>query len=146
MGYRVQVFAWSSIAQLVCKWAFSLLVIWCLRLPSFESCIQQRRTTFLLSIRKSLACARASKLTTKISINTMNICITKKPYSTLYQTNRLTHLGHICQKVVQHTGGKWLIHGTKCHKDSYVTMRPLCTDILDLELDCLQHICWLWIW
>ena len=28
----------------------------------FESCIQQRKTTCLLSIRKSLACARASKL------------------------------------------------------------------------------------
>ena len=30
----------------------------------FESCIQQRKTTCLLSIKKSLACARASKLTT----------------------------------------------------------------------------------
>ena len=30
----------------------------------FESCIQQRKTTCLLSIRKSLACARAAKLTT----------------------------------------------------------------------------------
>ena len=30
----------------------------------FESCIQQRKTTCLLSIRISLACARASKLTT----------------------------------------------------------------------------------
>ena len=28
---RVQVFAWSSIVQSVCRWAFSLLVIWCLR-------------------------------------------------------------------------------------------------------------------
>ena len=27
MGYRVQVFAWSSIAQLVCRWAFGLLEI-----------------------------------------------------------------------------------------------------------------------
>ena len=32
----------------------------------FESCIQQRKTTCLLSIRKSLACARASKLATKM--------------------------------------------------------------------------------
>ena len=32
--------------------------------PWFESCIQLRKTTCLLSIRKSLACARASKLTT----------------------------------------------------------------------------------
>ena len=35
-GCRVQVFlAWSSIAQSVCQWAFSLLAIWCLR-PSAE--------------------------------------------------------------------------------------------------------------
>ena len=32
----------------------------------FESCIQQRKTTCLLSIRISLACARASKLTSNI--------------------------------------------------------------------------------
>ena len=31
---------WSSIAQSVCEWTFSLLVIWCLRFPRFESCIQ----------------------------------------------------------------------------------------------------------
>ena len=37
---------------------------WCLRLPSFESCIQQRKATCLLSFRKLLACARALKLTT----------------------------------------------------------------------------------
>ena len=30
----------------------------------FESCLQQRKTTRLLSIRISIACARASKLTT----------------------------------------------------------------------------------
>ena len=30
----------------------------------FESCLQQRKTTCILSIRISLACARASKLTT----------------------------------------------------------------------------------
>ena len=62
-GCRVQVFlAWSSIAQSVCQQAFSLLVgIWDL---GFESCIQQRKTTCLLSIRISLACAGASKLTT----------------------------------------------------------------------------------
>ena len=64
-GYRVQVLAWSSIAQTVSEWAFSLLAIWflTLRLPSFESCIQQRKPTCLLSIRKMLASARASKLT-----------------------------------------------------------------------------------
>ena len=37
--------------------------------PEFESCIQQRKTTCLLSIRKSLACARASKLTTIDKVN-----------------------------------------------------------------------------
>ena len=62
--------AWSSIAQLICERAFSMLAIKCLRHPSFESCIQQRKTTCLLSIRKSLACARASKLTTNIYIAT----------------------------------------------------------------------------
>ena len=30
-GCRVQVLAWSSMAQSVCQWAFSLLAIWCLR-------------------------------------------------------------------------------------------------------------------
>ena len=54
-------FALSSIAQSVRGWAFSLLANWCLRLPSFESCIQHGKTAFLLSIRKSVAYARASK-------------------------------------------------------------------------------------
>ena len=66
--------AWSSLAQSVCQRAFSLLDI---RLQSpygFESCIQQRKTTCLLSIRKSLACARASKLITTNTnkVNTMD--------------------------------------------------------------------------
>ena len=34
--------------------------------PGFESCSQQRKTICLLSIRKSLGCTRASKLTTYI--------------------------------------------------------------------------------
>ena len=64
-GCRVQVFiAWSSIAQSVCQQAFSLLANRCLRPSGFESCLQQRKTTCLLSIRITLACARASKLTT----------------------------------------------------------------------------------
>ena len=63
-GCRVQVLAWSSIAQSVCQQASSVLKIGFLRPSGFESCIQQRKTTCLLSIRKSLACARASKLTT----------------------------------------------------------------------------------
>ena len=47
-GCRVQVFAWSSIAQSVCEWAFSLLAIRCLETSMFESCFQQRKTTCLL--------------------------------------------------------------------------------------------------
>ena len=52
-------------AQLLCQQAFSLLEIRFQR-PWFESCFQQRKTTCLLSIRKSLAFARASKLTTNM--------------------------------------------------------------------------------
>ena len=63
-GCRVQVLAWFSITQSVCQQAFSLLANRSLRASGFESCFQQRKTTCLLSIRKSLACARASKLTT----------------------------------------------------------------------------------
>ena len=63
--YWVKVFASSSIAQSVCQRAFRLLEI------RFESCIQQRNTTCLLSIRKSLACAKASELTP----TTMYVCM-----------------------------------------------------------------------
>ena len=59
---------WSLVAQSVCESAFRLLAIWCLRIPRFESCIQQRKTTCFLSIRKLLACGKAPKLTTNISI------------------------------------------------------------------------------
>ena len=54
--------AWSSTAQLVCQRAFSLLAIWFW--AGFKSCIQQRKTTCLLLIRKSPACTRALKLMT----------------------------------------------------------------------------------
>ena len=40
----------------------------CACMYGFESCSQQRKTTCLLSIRISLACARASKLTTNMYI------------------------------------------------------------------------------
>ena len=43
-----------------CFYFLYMYVILC----KFESCLQQRKTTCLLSIRISLACARASKLTT----------------------------------------------------------------------------------
>ena len=62
-GCRVQVLAWSSIAQSVCQRAFSLLEIRFQR-PWFKSSIQERKTTCLLSVWKSIACTRASKLTT----------------------------------------------------------------------------------
>ena len=62
-GCRVQILAWSSIAQSVCQRVFSLLEIRSQTLSGFESCIPQRKTTCLLSIRKVLSCARASKLT-----------------------------------------------------------------------------------
>ena len=67
-GYRVQDLAWSSIAQSICQRAFSLLRfgVWG---PGFESCIQQRN----LSI--SLACARASELTTAKMYVSMYICM-----------------------------------------------------------------------
>ena len=74
-GCRVQVFAWSSIAQSVCQQAFSLLKIGFQRPSGFESCIQQRKTTCLLSIRKSLACARAPKLTTTNMYVCMYVCM-----------------------------------------------------------------------
>ena len=62
-GCWVQVLAWSSIAQSVFQRAFSLLEIRFQR-PRFKSCIRKRKRTCLLSIWKSLACARASKLIT----------------------------------------------------------------------------------
>ena len=68
-GFWVQVFVWSSITQSACEWAFSLLAK--LILPSLESCIPQRKTTCLCSIRKSLAHARTSKLTTTNTFTAM---------------------------------------------------------------------------
>ena len=53
-GYRIRMLASSSIAQLVFEWAFRPLAIWCLSLRNLESCLQQRKTTFLLSMTKSL--------------------------------------------------------------------------------------------
>ena len=72
-GRAVEVLAWSSIAQSVCEWAFSLLADRCLETSRFESCIQQRKTTCLLSIRISLACARASKLTTTVCLSIIRV-------------------------------------------------------------------------
>ena len=51
-GCRVQVFAWSSIAQSVCQWAFSLLAIWCLgpRVPILHSTEEHNLSPFDLNI------------------------------------------------------------------------------------------------
>ena len=73
--------AWSSIAQSICQQAFNLLANRCLRPSGFESCLQQRKTTCLLSIRISLACARASKLTTNMD-NYCNLMIMNTVQST----------------------------------------------------------------
>ena len=79
IGCWLQVFASSLIAQLVCQWPISLLEIR-FQTPRFKSCIQQRKTTCLLSIRKSLACARALSLTTTnmshrlVFSNHVNLC------------------------------------------------------------------------
>ena len=75
-GCRVQVLAWSSIAQSVCEWAFSLLANRYFETCRFESFIQQRKTTCLLWIRISLVCARASKLTT----TNMHACMHTRTY------------------------------------------------------------------
>ena len=76
MGCRVQVsLAWSSIAQSVCQQASSLLKIGFQRPSEFESCIQQRKKTCLLSIRKSLSCARASKLIATNMYVCMYVCM-----------------------------------------------------------------------
>ena len=50
--------------------------IWCPRPPSFESCVHQRKTTCHPSIKKSLACDRASKLTTDMYIYVYINCVT----------------------------------------------------------------------
>ena len=52
---------------LFCQFVVHIFVkirTWKANIDRFESCFQQRKTACLLSIRKSLACARASKLTT----------------------------------------------------------------------------------
>ena len=84
-GCRVQVFLLDprqlsrfASGHSVC-WRFG---VWDL---GFESCIHQRKTTCLLSIRISLACARASKLTTTKFFT----CPVRGPYKTgpvMFQT------------------------------------------------------------
>ena len=52
--------------------------------PGFKSCIQQRNTTCLLSIWISLACARASKLTTTNMYVWMCVCMNICTYVCMY--------------------------------------------------------------
>ena len=58
---------------------------WCLRLPRFESCSQQRKANGRpLSIRKFLACARPSKLTTTIYTHGVLLYCVSCPRNTDY--------------------------------------------------------------
>ena len=61
------------------KWYFVCLRYKRTILGKIHTCIQQRKATCLLSIRKSLACARASKLTTN-----MHVCMYCKNWFVLY--------------------------------------------------------------
>ena len=98
-GYWVKVFDWSSKAQLVCGWAFSLLAIWCLRLPSFESCIQRRKATCLLSIRNHFlvpehnVCMHASLLACSLLAK---ICILTSMFvwRLVYLSSRISRIAH----------------------------------------------------
>ena len=77
MGCWVQVFPWSSIAQSVCKWAFSLLAIWFLRLPRFESCIQQRKTTVSFRFEITPMCQSTIKIKQRECITKFQVDILK---------------------------------------------------------------------
>ena len=70
-GCRVQVFSLILDSSVGLSAGIQSAKDWVSETPGFESCSQQRKTTCLLSIRKSLACARASKLTT----TTMHVCM-----------------------------------------------------------------------
>ena len=54
-GCRVQVLAWSSIAQSVCQRAFSLLAIWCLR-PWWVRILHSAEEDNLCPFDSSIAC------------------------------------------------------------------------------------------
>ena len=51
----------------------------------------------------------------------------QKMFSLMSNLQTYYHFKLDFQKVVQHTGGKWLIHGTKCRKDN--------------QLQCLELSC-----
>ena len=46
------------------------------------------------------------------------------------------------QKVEQHTGGKWLIHGTKRRKDNHCDIEPVYMHHRWVVRDIRIHICW----
>ena len=79
IGYRVQVFAASSIAQSVCEWTFGLLAIWCLRLPRFESCIQQRRQLVSFGFKNRLLC-QSTKINNSKHILTLYIFVARSKW------------------------------------------------------------------
>ena len=92
----------------------------CIYVCMFESCLQQRKTTCLLSIRISLACARASKLTTtNIYIYygdvTWTPCRLNSPVIRLFliacadrhQRNIKVCITAFCDRWIPHTKGRW---------------------------------------
>ena len=82
----------------VCQQAFSLLKIG-FQIPSgFESCIQQRKKSCLLSIRKSLACARASKLTATNMYVCMYVCM----HACMYVCMFVCIYVWVCMRVNRH--------------------------------------------
>ena len=104
--------AWSSTAQLVCQRAFNLLEIWFQR-PWFESWIQQRKTTCLLLIPKSFACARASKLTTTNVIHPV-FCLVMPPPPDSFYPSALKFCLSVCLPELFHGGDAWCKNTCSC--------------------------------
>ena len=67
-GCCVQILAWSVITQSVYEWAFSLLVIWCLRFLRIKACIQQRKTR-----RRVNACNKCNAAVSNVGFTTLFI-------------------------------------------------------------------------
>ena len=88
-GCRVPVFAWSSIAQSVCQWVFSLLAIWCLR-PWWVRILPSAEEDNLFPFDSNIAC-----LCQSIEINNnkyiCNNCLLQVP---LYLTTREWYFSH----------------------------------------------------
>ena len=91
LGYQVQVLAWSSRAQSVGEWAFSLLANWCLRLPSFGSggsefdpCWAHDNVSVPFVGLYAFPCARVSKLNQQICSYMCRVLKMFKYYSSLF--------------------------------------------------------------